>query len=1084
MNYSTIINESIEKVYQNGIATKILQHMDRIRNVSDLGQARRWIMELLQNSQDTAYDGQAVRVKVMLDEDKLQFLHNGKPFRTKDILSIVNQVSSKDPDENTVGKFGTGFMTTYQLSEVVEIQSVLKDEGLPFKPFSVKIDRRGADKEEILQSIFQTMEELKSADEAQELHDYDADAFHTKFIYHLEEERSRQVARTGMDDLKETILYVLLFSKKIGSVELVYHGKAGTESICYKRGEDKEIRDGICQMVIWETTQSGVGSRQTQHRMMYDKKDGLTIAACMDADAGFLKIPELVPRIFVGFPLIGAEDFPFPVILNSEKFYPNEPRSGISLVDNVNSKDAAENKALMEQAVLLYKHFLHTLVQLSYTGLEHLISMPEWKPDKEMSESWVKEHLYQAVYKIVSKEPMIATASGYCCLETDGMYLVSAETKAEQDGVKKLLSALRGYLVPVGEDGWLEAFAGYEQHQNKVLRLQDLLRQAQTLLANHLEEERMPAMEWCRSLYRLGMENHELAVAISAGEIAVFPNQNAQDWQERKLFRKNELYQAANIPEILKDVSEALDALPAPEEEISIRKKLLHQDFIDQDKLLMEYPSMELYNYIAKRTNRQFRVSGFSARQAQCMQAWHNAWRMMLACCPDEEMYLLAEKGWTQELPEYEPPVQKADDFMWKNTYVGVLSEMIEEVQSKGSLEQVKSHFSKIGAEEFYDWYNCLLKKAAQYIFSFNAAVYPNQNGELHVLSDLQKDEMVHGELKDIAQGFAPFDKSCGIYSILLDQEIKTDPTHVCSDMEAARKVSSAVTTLLSQQELSAAEMSYQESCTRLLAWIQEHPAEAQRLFPAFCKEEDQMRLLTAKAAVVIQKKASAYEELLSELGTDDPDKAMEKIIQMRSAAEASLKAEEESHGTQKSGSYFDNDNDIFYDDSLLEYCPQEVLQETLQEIGKAGEQYAFFKIREYLSAHGYVLLRESAAELCFAKEEDADSLAVVTYPDADGYHQPGYDILVTVSEKEIKKAYYFEVKTHTTSSIVKNMLYISNEQMALAARKHERYYILNVQYHYQKMQGERVEAYQDPVARIADGTLRNADTKYIFQIA
>lgn len=64
-NYSTIINESIENVYQNGIAAKILQHMDRIRNVSDLGQARRWIMELLQNSQDTAYAGQAVRVKVI-----------------------------------------------------------------------------------------------------------------------------------------------------------------------------------------------------------------------------------------------------------------------------------------------------------------------------------------------------------------------------------------------------------------------------------------------------------------------------------------------------------------------------------------------------------------------------------------------------------------------------------------------------------------------------------------------------------------------------------------------------------------------------------------------------------------------------------------------------------------------------------------------------------------------------------------------------------------------------------------------------------------------------------------------------------
>ena len=208
MNYSDIINQSIEKVYQNGIAAKILQHMDRIRNVSDIGQARRWIMELLQNSRDTAYPDQPVRVKAALYKDRLVFSHNGMPFRTKDILSIVNQVSSKSPDGSTVGQFGTGFMTTYQLSEIVEIQSVLKDEGLPYKPFSVKIDRRGVQKEDILASIFQTMEELKKADEERELRDFDREVLNTRFIYHLEGERNKKKKKTGMDDLRETILYV------------------------------------------------------------------------------------------------------------------------------------------------------------------------------------------------------------------------------------------------------------------------------------------------------------------------------------------------------------------------------------------------------------------------------------------------------------------------------------------------------------------------------------------------------------------------------------------------------------------------------------------------------------------------------------------------------------------------------------------------------------------------------------------------------------------------------------------------------------------------------------------------------------
>ena len=143
MDYQTLIEQNIGNVYQAGIATKILQHMDRIRNVSDVSQARRWVMELFQNSRDAAYDDQPVKIQIELQENGLFFSHSGRPFRVKDILSIINQVSSKSPGENTIGQFGTGFMTTYQLSEEVEIQAVLKDEGLPFKPFSIRMDRRG-----------------------------------------------------------------------------------------------------------------------------------------------------------------------------------------------------------------------------------------------------------------------------------------------------------------------------------------------------------------------------------------------------------------------------------------------------------------------------------------------------------------------------------------------------------------------------------------------------------------------------------------------------------------------------------------------------------------------------------------------------------------------------------------------------------------------------------------------------------------------------------------------------------------------------------------------------------------------------
>ena len=66
------------------------------------------------------------------------------------------------------------------------------------------------------------------------------------------------------------------------------------------------------------------------------------------------KLSDRLPRLFVDFPLIGAESLPFPVVVNCRNFRTNEPRSGITLVDNQASKDALVNKEIMDRAVRLW----------------------------------------------------------------------------------------------------------------------------------------------------------------------------------------------------------------------------------------------------------------------------------------------------------------------------------------------------------------------------------------------------------------------------------------------------------------------------------------------------------------------------------------------------------------------------------------------------------------------------------------------------------------------------------------------------------------------------------------------------------
>ena len=267
-NYSSKIEQSITGVYQVGIATKILQHMGRIRNVSDINQARRWGMELLQNSRDVAYEGQAVRVQIELSETTLKFRHTGKPFRVQDILSVINQVSSKTPGENTIGQFGTGFMTTYQLSENVEIHSILKDEGLPYKPFNIRINRRGRTKEEILQGIQETMQDLKQADNLQDVTDFQKEAFNTCFCYHLENDESRKIAKIGMDDLENTVCYILLFSEKIASIELMYSINGDKRSVLYERGELEVLESAIKKLNIYRLE----GDKREKQQLIFIKQ--------------------------------------------------------------------------------------------------------------------------------------------------------------------------------------------------------------------------------------------------------------------------------------------------------------------------------------------------------------------------------------------------------------------------------------------------------------------------------------------------------------------------------------------------------------------------------------------------------------------------------------------------------------------------------------------------------------------------------------------------------------------------------------------------------------------------------------------
>lgn len=1082
MGYKELISSQLEAVYRKGIANRILQFMQKIRNEYDEGQARRWAMELLQNGRDVTYPESQLKAKFELTDDRLVYSHTGRPFRVKDILSIIYQVSSKLPGEESIGRFGTGFMSTYQLCERVQLDGVLKDEAEGYCPFQVMLDRTGTDAADIFEKIRESVQQIYDATEVLPEEDFNREDYNTKFTYYLETPLNKQTAQIGMEDMKENVLYVLLFSEKLKEITLVQNLGGMQSEISYIRDADVELSGNIrCLSILEKNKQIG---ESKEHRMLYLTENKVILAVEMDENNHILPISKKTPRLFVDFPLIGAENFPFPVVVNSIRLEPNEPRSGIALSDNINSKDSVQNKEVMLEAVALYGKLFHYAVEQEYTGLEHMIFIPKWVENKEQSETWVRCHLYKGVFSKISTVPFVETNDGKRALSGYGVLLVPGIGTEEGEGIRELLIPLKSYYVPVDSVAWPEVLAGYEMLRDKIMGLPELLERAQSLLKYNLNETKMLPLTWCQKLYDLAMKNGEQALRIRSGQVAIFPNQCEGDWKGRSLFTASQIKKDPGIPEVIKDVSEELDRLNSTENEpIRIRKNLLHREFQAQEEVA-EYEQSRLYEYIRRRSNRGFTVVSYNMYWSSYEAAWQKAWELLLSCGEDEELYRLYEDTADHELRPYQKEEGLPPD-LFRNSYFCICTKLLEWVQKQEVLENVRQ---KLGLEtankQLYDWMNRMLKKTMCYrtesdVFTYR--VFPNQQGKLVKRQEgggfwddytvLKQDKTKTEELKEILAVFEDLNAANNLYRELLDKNIHLESCslQIVTDDVVAGKLNHVVQQLLSEHNISDVKEEYQDACTRLLAFLQEEPESAKRNFPSFCTEEAQMRLLAPKAAVRIQRQAKQMQQLFSQLGVASPEEVMELIEQAR----------------MQNAQRKENLDEVLWDgetslDADWVFSSEDERNQMIRFIGTAGEKYAFEEICKSFADWTEEEKRDNYAVYALP---EGNLRVVIDYPDTENYKQSGWDIRIAF-DGMVKKCYYVEVKTHTTKSIVRNQMALSPMQILKAVQEGDHYAVMMVDY--DRTQGGCVAAniYRNPIKLFSSGKIKNLMDKYVFSVS
>lgn len=382
-------------------ASKIIYKLKELKDSNSPDTAYRWIWELIQNAKDVVNSTGFVNIEINYSEAKkcIEFSHDGRLFTTENIVFLIEQVSSKERSltaenrKKSTGKFGTGFLTTHLLSEKVHIYGYLQDQGEAPRSFHTLLDRTGKDKASISAAISRSCDMLDNGTERT----VDEAKMNTKFVYELDD-IGIKTAIAGLKNLLVSVPYVFAFVHELNSItvttdrfqRVISRGKiatTGLESSCVTH-------------VHYETIINR--NKKSEDRYVFVLSGDLVSIATeiIEKSNGryLLKPNSDLPRIFCDFPLLGTNEFSFPIIVNSPLFNPTEPRDGIPLNNSEREGgDSDENQNRIVEAIRLYNTMLDYFAEKGYNGIYNIVGIPDQTEKYWLDANWVEQMLINPI---------------------------------------------------------------------------------------------------------------------------------------------------------------------------------------------------------------------------------------------------------------------------------------------------------------------------------------------------------------------------------------------------------------------------------------------------------------------------------------------------------------------------------------------------------------------------------------------------------------------------------------------------------------------------------------------------------------
>lgn len=544
------------RVLTENTAQSVLNHLKALES-NRAHMRTRWIWELLQNARDTSVDTDTdLVVSIEHKPGELVFQHNGSRFKIDEIAHLIYHGSTKIEDAGTIGQYGSGFLTTHLLSPEINISGHLNDG----RSFVFRLNREIGSVQELSESMDRAWEDFNAFSPAPKL-----GGFTTQFRYPIEDDAVDAIDN-GLAMLKRCAPFVVVFNEKFSRIDI----KTPNENTSFEVTKRSPLSQARLEK-IEVSEHENENQNNKVYLMAKNEKTAVAIPLESMGDSQVCLPINDIPKLFLGFPIVGTEHFSFPTVINSFEFTPTEERDGVFLGRNEIDKANIENQAIIVEACELLICLLRFVASPGWRNTYTLANVPPIRETPWLNPIWLQDTLKGHLIEKIRQTPAVLNETGDARAPEEAT-LPLADTDADVKILWDLLDGWQGNraVLPRRNEaiGWCNAVKSWAMvSECEVSSFNEVIDGCK--LASRVDEvshdplanprtHRLSSLDLKKGISAIDWLDRLIAFLKANGLSEVINQYRIVPSQESYLRTFSKLYRDQDIAEELKDIAELL----------------------------------------------------------------------------------------------------------------------------------------------------------------------------------------------------------------------------------------------------------------------------------------------------------------------------------------------------------------------------------------------------------------------------------------------------------------------------------------------------------------------------------------------